>query len=206
MCLTKDVHLDTPLRAQFCEQLHFRSKRNEDIFLEHMKIFGCSLLSIDSDMDSNDANAGYCSTIKYCFVPMVSGSIENHHLFFSEDALLHLKRIEKALINEVDALQVEKECKRLFGDHTLCGPVHFGGLFVWKCYSIGCLASEKHQIQQLQKDVIKVTSMMHFPIEKRVSSMEKVLTGYSQVMRDKTYIQTLTIGGPPDSDIAGFPD
>ena len=212
--IPKDIHWDIPLRAQFCQQLHFKSKRNEDTFFEHIKIFGCSLLSRDGDscntmMECNDANEGYCSTIKYCFVPMVSGCIKDHHLLLSEDALLHLKRIEKALMNEVDALQFKKQCKCFFdqfGAHALSGPVHFGGLFVWKCYSIGYSASERHQILQLQKDVIKVTSMMHFPIDKRVSSMDKVLTGYSEVMRDKTYIQTLTIGGPPDSEIAGFPD
>ena len=207
LSLPEDIVIDFPLRSQFSEQLQFESKKNEGKFLEHLKIFGCSLLNEQCSsfmLESRDNDEGYCSTVKYCFIPMASCVLQSHQLLLSEDALIHLRRIEKAL--ESDATVAEKEFKLFlnrFGSHALSGPVHYGGLFIWKCYTIDYEQSEKHEIYQLQKDVIRVSATMHFPIEERVSAMEGSLTSYPENIRDQTYIQTFVIGGP--STVVGFP-
>ena len=134
---------------------------------------------------------------------MASCSLEDHKILLSDDAIFQLQKIEK-----MGATQIEENCRKFFsrfGSHALTGPLHFGGIFIWKCHSFGYVDSEKEQIRKLQDDAISASSAMLFPNEKKVSLLEDTsLDNYLQKLKDRTYIQTITIGGP--STMLGFPD
>ena len=202
-----NIHIDFPLRSQYCEQIQFESKKNEEDFFEQLKLFGCSLLNEDCSgfmLESEDIDERYCSTVKYCFMPMAVCFLDNHQLLLSEDALSQLEKIQAALQSQ-DAIQIEKQCKSFFnqfGSHVYKGPFHFGGIFWWKCFSVGYEPSEKPKIQELQEAAIHTAPAMDF------SSGSKILStmggNFPHELKKLTFIETSAIGGP--SGMVGFPD
>ena len=220
--VTEDIRLDGPFKFQFEEIKQFESQSMEKQFCKEVEMFGYSVsaavegglwgVSFEAGFNySEKTKAGYqdesyTSTIKYCFMPLASCTLKEHQLQLSEDALAHLQKIDERL-SELSV--VHEECINFFqkfGSHVFIGPLHFGGRFMWKCYTSGFKETERKEAQALQSEAIGVhvsVSCGNVAGESsptNVSSMSGSLKGdYSKTLTSQTFIQVKITGGPPNA-------
>ena len=127
-----DIQLNFPLRPQFTETKHFQSREQEREFFDQLAKTGYSMPTTDK-MNIIRASQAYCSTIRYCFMPMATYYFDNDQLYLSDYALSSLSEIDRLITGDK---AVEKGCQAFFeefGSHCLQGPFHFGGLYICKC-------------------------------------------------------------------------
>ena len=209
--LPGDIRLCLPMRSQYSEMLCFETKDEEDEFFKHMALLGCSMpQSTVLTTFKKGRIANYCSTVKYVFVPMASCYLEDYQLQLSDEALSQLNRLDKAMTNKREQFQIEAQCNYVlinFGSHSLRGPFHFGGVYMWKCSSTDFSQGERPMIQKLHNDVIDAQVCMHLDnvLEETCISDIKEFSGqHSEKLKKLTFIQALISGGP--QTVVGFPD
>ena len=158
-----DIKLNFPLRPLCTKTEIFKSRKMEKEFFIQLAKIGCSLPNPDAIHNSfhhHAASEAYCSTIKYCFIPMASYYFGNHQLFLSDYALSKLSRIDRLITSDK---AVEKDCEAFFnefGSHCLQGPFHFGGLYICKCYSSGF--PNFANVEEIQREAIDAQMAMCF--------------------------------------------
>ena len=208
----KSPRLGIPVRSQHSETLNFESEVEEGEVLKQIALFGCSIPNSSREAAKNETMKGtknYYSTIKYIFVPMASCILEDHHLQLSDKALSQLVEIDKSLKNEREQCQIETQCKNVFnnfGSHSFRGPIHFGGVYMWKCSSYG-FSKEISMIQKLHNDAIDALVSMHVDniSEKRcISDMKPFFDQHSEDLKKLTFVEVIRSGGP--EMVVGFPD
>ena len=204
--LPSDIQIGPPMRSEHFELIRFDSRKDEEQFFKEMGLCGSSMP--DPVMDKCGAQDAqkeiYCSTVRYHFVPMASCVFDDHHLQLSEEAMSQLVKIEK-----VKKKGEYKLFFQTFGSHSLRGPFHFGGVYMWKCYTSGYASFEKENVKKLHDDVIDAQVAMC--IEKSsdricVSDIPyfTARTNCTEKLRKQTFIEVIIAGGP--QEVVGFPD
>ena len=200
------VQLDLPLRSQFTEQRHFRNKKEEENFFHQVARFG--YLPPDDEHNLTDVvkhSETYCCTVRYWFLPMASFFFDDYQLVFSPEALSHLKSIDQAYAAGSEKSIIESEAKKfleIFGSHFILGPLHFGGLYICKCFSHDVLSEH---IKIFHNEVINFQMRMAIDQSSNVTSVSQIkgISGDSK-LKEKTYVQVISVGGPQNA--TGFPD
>ena len=229
-----DISLDGPSHSQHESLQRFSCKEKEDEFLKQFEGLGYSAAasakagfwgigfeaSVEysqseekETMKERHTKEMYCSTVKYCVMPMASCSFKDHQLQLSEDALAQLQKINKILQNDATK-SIQVECEgffQKFGSHACIGPLHFGGTYRWKSCSSGFNESEKSTVQELQSEAITVQvgvsygSIAGVSTSGSVTNMKGKFTGnYSQALTSKTVVEVSITGGPPE--VTSLPD
>ena len=204
--MMKHITLDLPLRSQYRAMLRFESQKEEKIFLKQLALFGHSIPNFNysgDDSTQRSKEETYCCTVNYIFVPLASCYFEDHHLKLFDDRLSELDQImtKKTKI-------VLDELFKKFGSHLFRGPFHFGGIYMWKCYTAGFAETERQAIHNLHDDVIK--AQMRMSLDQcskitRVSNMNISCAGdYPDELKALTFTQVIMVGGP--EKVIGFPD
>ena len=211
--LPTNVELKVPLRPQFSERKHFSSKEEENSFFDQIAKLGCSLpdtgISTVENWEEIVCTEAYFSTIAYYFVPQASCYFTDHQLILSDSALSHLKIIDNAITKKEKERVIQDECLKFlasFGSHSLRGPFHFGGMYIWKCYSTNIDDLEKlENIVELHNKVIDAQMSMCFDpcYNKTCVTNFDDLPG-NAALKVNTFIELITCGGPPRA--IGFPD
>ena len=230
----EDVKFDGPSHSQHDKIEQFSSKKKESEFSKNVKMLGYSASAsakagfwgIGVEASSSYSNKDekeetkehhteetYNSTVKYSIMPLASFSFKDDQLHLSQDAVLHLKKIDTAL--GPDHLQsVDDKCQQFFhkfGSHALKGPLHFGGKYEWKSYTSGFKESEKHTVQALQSEAISASVSISYgnvaggSASGNVSKMKGSFSGnYSEALTSQTFLEITVTGGPPE--VTGLPD
>ena len=229
-----DIHLDGPSDPQHDKIQQFFSKRKEEEFSKRVEMLGYSAsasakagfwgVSFEASTGYSRSNEEekteehhheetYCSIMKYSVMPMASCSFKDHQLQLSDDALSHLQRINKELLNDATKV-IQEECEaffRKFGSHACIGPLHFGGKYTWKSYTSGFKESDKSTVQELQSEAISAQVGLSYgavagaSASTSVSSMKGKFTGkYREDLTSQTFMEVTINGGP--LEVTGLPD
>ena len=143
----------------------------------------------------------YC-TIKYLFVPMASFHFKGRQLQLSADALRDLKAIE-AFCGSKTALQ--EHCEQFFykyGSHVNKGQLHFGGIYLLKCFSYGFRKSDLAEVKRLQSQAVSLSLGLSYEsfgasFEGNVSNLKANFNGeFSEALMSKTTVEMTKYGGP----------
>ena len=212
LCPSKGMQLNFPTHALFYKEEHFRSRSEEETFLNHLRL-GHSFACIDYDTFTCQENSTrsdnlYYSTLRCCVVPLASIEIKEPQLRLSDEILSFLKELETVLDDNNQFAVMCDILYRKFGSHAMKGPQHYGGIFIWKCYSCGYNREFEKEIQALQEEIISSqlniygTGRLSKPL--CVSGLDHIAKGYSEKLKDVTYTQIEAIGGP--NKVLGYPD
>ena len=208
--LPKDIELEVPLCPQYSERKFFNSVEEEDRFFGEIARYGYSIpVTNTKSRREGKNNSSYCSTVLYYFVPLASCYFSDQQLLLSDSALSHLAQIDEAISKEEHETVIYSACAKFmqcFGSHFLRGPLHFGGLYICKCYSSDYDVLETlESIQQLHNDVINAQMSMCFDrcYTKTCVSHITQLPGSSS-LKHHTYLEVTTCGGPQKA--IAFPD
>ena len=154
----------------------------------------------------DDPESTYCCTVKYFIVPLASYCFKNSVIKLSDNAVKHLKRIEKLAVSKSRSLQTECEkFFRKFGSHANRGPINFGGSYQWKSYSSDFKQKGLVAIQNLQREAIKF--QIPLSADTAVSIIEyrdELVCKYPEVLIKNTFLEITRNGGPQEA--IGLPD
>ena len=215
----KHLRLNFPTCAQYMKCIRFVSENDEKNFVKSLRFGHCftdhaseSLPSLNPS-DSYQVSNHYCSTVKYCVLPLVSTELNQSELHFTDEVIHSLQQLERAS-NEGDCSSFDIVCDtfyRRFGSHAVTGPLHYGSIFIWKCFTIRIHKFMDEEVRALQDDVI--SSQMNIYGINRLSEPLCVsgldshipkLRHYSSRLKELTYTQIMVIGGP--KKVFGFAD
>ena len=199
----EEVHLDFPFIAPYIEQRHFKSKIMEDEFLKEVNMLRGTLFK-----EGYSASGIYSSTVRYCFMPGASCFFDDHELQLSNNALSQLVHIEQEMNDHKPTDFKFESYFRQFGSHAYRGPLHVGGIFMWKCYTDGYVEAEGHIIQSLHEKVIDSVMTMQLQNCSNnfcVSELAHTLTDYTEGLINNTFLELVVTGAQPP-DIVGLPD
>ena len=156
----------------------------------------------------------YSSTVKYSSLKLAAFTFELRDLQLSTDAVDELRKIKKMVITRgPDSPHVQTACVTFFrnyGSHVCRGPLHYGGIYWWKCSSIGFNEHETSIVKKIQNDAVNThagVSFYGFGISKEVSitDIQSKYNGQcSEETLHQTHLNVNTTGGPPA--IGGFPE
>ena len=215
----KHLRLYFPTRAQCMKCIRFLSEDDEKNFVTGLR-FGRGFTDRVSESlpslkpsDSFQISNHYCSTVKYCVLPLVSTELNPSELQFTDEVIHSLQQLERAF-NDRDCSSFGIMCDtfyRRFGSHLVTGPLHYGGIFIWKCFTVGNDKFKDKEVRALQDDVISCQMDM-YGINRLseplcVSGMDDhipKLRQYTNKLKELTYTQVLVIGGP--KKVLGFAD
>ena len=200
-----------PQSAQFKQ---FSTKLEESEFIKATRLLGYSVSSTnlgfwsvstearmgvsvanEEKLAYNEATIEYFSTFKCIVMPMTSFSFSDNDLLLSDEALKHLLIIEDVMIkygpNSSNFQSSSEKFFQKFGSHVNQGPIHFGGIYILKCSTVGFDESELLSVKQLQRDAVQ-----------NFMNIASVKSAYKGKCSDTTISQTnlnvITIGGPSE--------
>ena len=211
--LPRDIQLDFPMRSQYFEQVSFKSKNDEQEFLTQVALLGCAKPNSNTCPVYNGSLATkecYYSTLKYFFVPLASCILDDTQLQLTDEVLSHLAKIDNAISDGVRVSEIENECNvflNKYGTHSLQGPFHFGGLYVCKCFTIGCGEDDKQAVQWLHEEVIDAHIRMKLDLCSEnicIVDIQDLSGCYSDELKTQTYFHVAIYGG--SEKVVGFPD
>lgn len=134
----------------------------------------------------------YYSTIKYLFVPMASFHFKSSQLQLSADALRDLKAIEAFSGTQ---MSLQQRCEHFFckyGSHASKGQLHFGGIYLLKCYSYGFQESDMTEVKQLQSQAISGSASLSYGFGAQVN----IKGNFSEFLMSNTAVEMTKKGGP----------
>lgn len=163
--------------------------------------------SEDSTREAHDVSL-YCSTVKHSTMPLASFCFSDRDLLLSEDALSALRSIETQIVTYGHVNhEVEHACEeflKTFGSHANRGPIHFGGVYLLKCFSTGFKKSELAVVKQLHNEAIGTHagfSYSSFGISGGVD-ITRIQANYkgkcSEATISQTHLEVTKSGGPPE--------
>jgi hypothetical protein len=82
--------------------------------------------------------------------------LEQFQLQFTDEVINNLQMLDKAL-HEADNSDFDTLCDtfyRKFGSHAITGLLHYGGIFIWKCFTLGHERFKEKEVRALQDEVI----------------------------------------------------
>ena len=149
----------------------------------------------------------YLSTVKYSRVQTASITLKNEDLKLSKDAMSKLKQIQDILkIHGASSAKLQEACEQFFNDygsHANKGPLCFGGIFWWTCFSEGFHENEAEAVEKLQSKAISVSAGFSVTGIGASASLniEQIKGSYQGKCSDHTLASTKlwidAIGGPP---------
>ena len=147
--------------------------------------------------------------MKYSFVSLASCYLDDDHLQLSSDVLCELEKLDEIMSKQKN--MTTDQCNHIFqnfGSHSFQGPFHFGGMYMWRCFTSGFKQCEREQIQMLHDDIIDAQVRMSLDqcSEKRCVSdiAHSCASRYPDKIKKHTYTQVIIVGGP--ENVIGFPD
>lgn len=200
------IKLCPPILPHYSDIMHFNSIREEHNFFQQLC---CSNKIVSSD--SSQTREPYFSTIKIFFVPMASCYFKKKEIELSDKAMEYLLKIDKAITEDRTIESIEKECNeffRAFGYSCFQGTLHFGGIYICKCYTTCAnVVVDENIVKIYQKEVIEAQMSMRFPKYNKEICTERLSTNSGSDypgLKMNTYLQVTLIGGA--NDTVGFPD
>ena len=220
----RDTLLKVPTQIELMPNYHaehetievFTTKEEEDIFVTTIIMLGYSDIAVSKsalslynakDCDNvKDPDNTYCCTIKHFTVPLASYFFKNSTIQLSDNAVKHLKGIEKFVSSNSSSLQ--RECRRFFnkfGSHANRGPIHFGGSYQWKSYSCKFKHQSLGDIKKLQREAIdfqvQLSADTAVSVEDYTSELRRT---YDPDLKKNTFLEMTRIGGAQEA--IGLPD
>ena len=167
-----DVELRRPIHSQYELTRVFVKKQEEECFLMGISSLGYSIVTCDSAYTSSctcgskvqqsrqkkiaiGGKESYLSTVKCSFYPVASCELSDGQLHLSDDAIMHLKEIEKLNASNDNHL-VRTECVKFiqkFGSHVNNGTLHFGGVSIRKVFTNGYSKTNEAAVCELQREL-----------------------------------------------------
>lgn len=148
-----------PLLEQTIQQKEFYSRKKKNGFLKSLENGEYSLtVNYEKLIDKLDNQADsywskhYFGIVRYCFLPVASFCFDADDVLLTDRCVRALQRLE-ARIRMSTPSERQLLCEdffRQFGSHVNIGPVHFGGIFLWK--------SDYHSIDPDDNLIIKEIS------------------------------------------------
>ena len=207
----KHPRLNFPTCAQYMKCIRFVSENNEKNFVTGLRFGHCFTDHVSESLpslkpsDSYQVSNHYCSTVKYCVLPLVSTKLDESELHFTDEVIHSLQQLERAS-NEGDCSSFAIMCDnfyRRFGSHTVTGPLHYGGIFIWKCFTVGKEKFKDEKVRALQDDVIfsqmDIYGISRLSEPRCVSGLDDYipkLRHHSRQLKELTCTQIVIIGGP----------
>ena len=192
----EDIVFQAPFLFQYVQSKSCVGKEEEKRVIRK-NILAKEALKFKSD--DEDPGNSYCSTIKFFVVPVASCLFKMAQLKLSDEVVERIKKIDES--GACDLLSAQVECERIFdefGSHICLGPFHFGGLYMWHCYSSEVEEPDFPAAHALQKEAINKHGMISKPPSCPVPVNETHIIDakYSEQLIQKTLIDVSTIGGP----------
>ena len=154
----------------------------------------------------------YSSTVKHLSLKLATIMFDSSDLQLSTEAEEELKKLKKIIIMYgPDSPHVQTACITFFhsyGSHVCLDPLHFGGVYWWKCSSVGFNEREASTVKNLQLNAVNAHATVSFyglSVSKEVN-INDVKSRYigqcSEETLHQTHLNVTTTGGPPA--IGGF--
>jgi hypothetical protein len=229
----EDIRLLGPSHPQQDKIQQFTSKQDEHDFTQTVDRLGYSVTASakagywgftfeaslgfsktreEEQKSKHNRQDSYSSTVKYSIMPLAACYLSDSQLQLSDEAIKHLQKIEKLVDSRPESF--EEECRiffNKFGSHVNQGPLHFGGRYQWKSYSLGFKQSDTATVQQLQTEAIDLQVGMSYGSFAAASTAvsasslhDKFWGKYSDAMMGQTFLEVTKTGGPPE--MSGLPE
>ena len=159
---------------------HFDNQHQEEMFKQSVDILGYSAcmsasssgfweLCVEPDTTAtlkknteNEEKLGretFFSTLKYSCMPLASFAFSNSQYILADNVVRELKCIDHSIdqfgLHHDNVLKACKELLVKHGSHANRGPLHFGGVYWWKCSSKCFVHSELPNVQKLHCNVMR---------------------------------------------------
>ena len=187
LAVPEGIELKLPIYPQHIKKVFCIGKDEEEEALKQVNNFKVSVIGSRRRVSSKK----YCSTIKQFVVPLASCFFLGEQLRLSEKAVSKLKVIENS---KVDLLRACENFLKEFGSHVCLGPFHFGGSYLWHCYT--CDIKKQTDFvaaETLQKETIQFYgSLFEIPIHPTINEQHM---SFPREILKRTYIKISTSGG-----------
>ena len=150
----------------------FSSKIEENCFRQALRVLGMGLCEAEStpihgnilipwlSPNSGGSNERECyvSTIKYQSVSAMTISYSTTQLKLSKEAKDGLASIIEAFKADKGVYKACAHFFQLFGSHIAIGPLQYGGLVEFTCFSVNFEEKERNSILEMQEAILASTS------------------------------------------------
>lgn len=167
----------------------------------------CRKRMVDETKESHKHSV-YYSTVKHSPVPLASFCFNDSELLLSVDALSALRHIQTKITTygqeNVEVKQACEEFFKRFGSHANRGPLHFGGVYWFKCCSSEVNESELSIVQQLQSEAVNAHASFTYSSVSASGGVdmaqikEKYAKDCSETTISNTQLEIVKNGGPPE--------
>ncbi len=153
-----------------------------------------------------DKSESYFSIIKSKIVPLQSYFFPLDDMKLSESALKALRKIDKSY-----SISKEGQCRdffQRFGTHADQGPLHFGGIFLWKSSSVGFSARETEEVKEWTSNKLNAFLQGKTLTSTNVSADKSISCGnenddfrHNKEIGYRTDLSVIKRGGPPEANV-----